>query len=81
MLGLQRGTVRLVPHDDTWPQEAACTIRQQILGATAVDIQHSTAIPLTKPILDLAIFSPRCRRWRGRGFFSAARWCRGNGCL
>ena len=61
MLGLQRGTVRLVPHDDTWPQEAACTIRQlrEILGATAVDIQHvgSTAIPLieAKPILDLAV--------------------------
>ena len=35
MLGLQRGTVRLVPHDDTWPQEAARTIRQlrEILGA------------------------------------------------
>lgn len=61
MLGLQRGTVRLVPHDDTWPQEAARTIRQlrEILGATAVDIQHvgSTAIPLieAKPILDLAV--------------------------
>ena len=61
MLGLQRGTVRLGPHDDTWPQEAARTIRQlrEILGATAVDIQHvgSTAIPLieAKPILDLAV--------------------------
>ena len=94
MLGLQRGTVRLVPHDDTWPQEATRTIRQlrEILGATAVDIQHvgSTAIPLieAKPILTWQsgcgrwrIFSPRCRRWRGRGFFSAARWRRGNGCL
>jgi GrpB-like predicted nucleotidyltransferase (UPF0157 family) len=61
MLGLQRGTVRLVPHQTGW---ARCFAEEQArlnaaLGDRARDIQHvgSTAVPGldAKPILDIAV--------------------------
>ena len=61
MIGLKRGTVELVPHQEEWCQNAENTIRllKQLLGSTALDIQHvgSTAIFLihAKPIIDIAV--------------------------
>ena len=61
MIGLKRGTVRLVVHQDEWINEAENTIKElkSLLGDTAIDIQHigSTAIPLihAKPIIDIVI--------------------------
>ena len=61
MLGLKRGTVKLVPHEEAWEREAEETIRRlrSLLGDAAADLQHvgSTAIPgiLAKPILDIAV--------------------------
>ena len=61
MIGLKRGTVRLVVHQDEWINEAENTIKElkSLLGDTAIDIQHigSTAIPLVpaKPIIDIVM--------------------------
>lgn len=61
MLGLQRGTVALMPHQESWAKEARDAIRllERILGSATVEIQHvgSTSIPgiHAKPILDLAV--------------------------
>lgn len=61
MLGLQRGTVMLCPHDPKWDTAAAQTICQlkAIFGTVAEDIQHigSTSISTisAKPILDIAV--------------------------
>ena len=61
MIGLKRGTVKLVPHQKEWVENAEHTVRvlKQLLGDTAVDIQHvgSTAIFSihAKPIIDLAV--------------------------
>lgn len=61
MLGLQRGTVRLYPHETAWEAEAECTIimLQKLLGDDAKEIQHvgSTAVPAicAKPIIDIAL--------------------------
>ena len=61
MLGLRRGTVRLVPHQPEWEAQAAETaaLLTRVLGDTAVEVCHvgSTAIPAisAKPILDLAV--------------------------
>lgn len=61
MLGLTRGTVMLVEHEENWIRQAKDTIDllKRILGETAVDIQHvgSTAVPglMAKPIIDIAI--------------------------
>lgn len=58
MLGLKRGTVRLMEHQDEWINEAENIIQELkgLLGDAAVDIQHigSTAIPSihAKPIID-----------------------------
>jgi GrpB-like predicted nucleotidyltransferase (UPF0157 family) len=60
MIGLERGTVRVVPSDDRWPaafaQERHC-LRARI-GHLVLDIQHvgSTAVPglAAKPIIDIA---------------------------
>lgn len=61
MLGLERGTVRLLPHQEEWhrlAQDAAAQLKA-ILGETALDIQHvgSTAIATVhaKPIIDIAV--------------------------
>lgn len=61
MIGLRRGTVRLVPHQPGWEAQAAVSaaLLARVLGDTAVEICHvgSTAIPTigAKPILDLAV--------------------------
>ena len=61
MVGLQRGTVKLYDHEETWEIEARSTIARlkTILGDTARDIQHvgSTAILSikAKPIIDIAV--------------------------
>lgn len=61
MLGLKRGTVKLVEHQDNWQIEAKQTIAElkRLLGNTAIDIQHigSTAISSihAKPIIDIVI--------------------------
>ena len=61
MIGLKRRTVKLVPHQKEWCENAENIIRllKQILGDTAIDIQHvgSTAILLihAKPIIDIAV--------------------------
>ena len=61
MIGLKKGTVKLVPHQKMWKENAEHTIQllKQILGDTALDIQHigSTSIDLihAKPIIDIAV--------------------------
>ncbi len=61
MIGLKRGTVELVPYRKEWSENAEHIIRllKQLLGDTAVDIQHvgSTAISLihAKPIIDISV--------------------------
>jgi GrpB-like predicted nucleotidyltransferase (UPF0157 family) len=61
MIGLERGTVRVVPPDDEWPeafaQERHCLCQR--IGYLVLDIQHvgSTAVPglAAKPIIDIAV--------------------------
>lgn len=61
MLGLKRGTVQLVEHQECWHELAAEAIARvkDILGDAAIDIQHvgSTAICgiCAKPIIDIAV--------------------------
>ena len=61
MIGLKRGIVELVEHQNDWSIEAKNTITElkSILGNICVDIQHigSTAIPIihAKPIIDIAV--------------------------
>ena len=61
MLGLKRGTVKLLPHQSSWEMTAQQTIEMlwTVLDGIAVDIQHigSTAIRHihAKPIIDLAV--------------------------
>ncbi len=73
MIGLERGTVRVVPPDDEWPvafaRERHCLCTR--IGHLVLDIQHvgSTAVPglAAKPIIDIAAAVasradlPRCR--------------------
>ena len=61
MIGLPRGTVKLVPYSSEWESlfaEEERLLRSSI-GAYVVDIQHvgSTAIPglEAKPIIDIAV--------------------------
>jgi GrpB-like predicted nucleotidyltransferase (UPF0157 family) len=61
MLGLRKGTVRVVPYSHEWKRlfESEKRALYEHLGCLAVDIQHvgSTAVPdlAAKPILDIAI--------------------------
>lgn len=61
MIGLKRGTVKLVPHQKEWDENAENIVRllKQLLGDTAFDIQHigSTSISSihAKPIIDIAV--------------------------
>lgn len=61
MIGLKKGTVKLVTHQDEWDNEAKRTIKELkgLLGNIAIDIQHigSTSIASihAKPIIDIAI--------------------------
>ena len=61
IIGLKRGTVELVEHQEGWEEAGRECIRQlsSILGEKAVAIEHvgSTAIPgiHAKPIIDIAV--------------------------
>jgi GrpB-like predicted nucleotidyltransferase (UPF0157 family) len=61
MIGLERGIVRIVPHDIEWARlyQHERARLAETLGPHVLDIQHvgSTAIPgiLAKPILDIAL--------------------------
>ena len=61
MIGLKKGTVKLVPHQKEWNENAESIIKllKQLLGDTALDIQHigSTSIFSihAKPIIDIAV--------------------------
>ena len=61
MIGLKRGTVKLIPHQMIWEKEAEKTtiLLKSILKDVAVDIQHvgSTAVRTisAKPIIDIAV--------------------------
>lgn len=61
MIGLERGTVRLEEHNDTWMTVAGemCRHIKDALGTLAVDVAHvgSTSVPglCAKPIIDLAV--------------------------
>ena len=61
MIGLERGKVKLLPHDPEWELEAARTVEElrTLLGSVAKDIRHvgSTSVPTipAKPIIDIAV--------------------------
>ena len=61
IIGLKRGTVKLIAHQDEWIKNAEKIIEKlkRILGNTVVDIQHigSTAISSihAKPIIDIDV--------------------------
>ena len=61
MLGLKRGEVTLLPHNEEWRTEAERLMRilEKVLGSTACDIRHvgSTAVRTiaAKPIIDIAV--------------------------
>ena len=61
MIGLKRGSVELISHQEEWNKNAENAILElkQLLGDAAVDIQHvgSTAIDsiYAKPIIDIVI--------------------------
>lgn len=61
MIGLERGTVKLYPHEQLWETQAQETISRlkEILGDTVKDIRHvgSTAIKSikAKPIIDIML--------------------------
>ena len=61
MIGLKKGTVRLVPHQAEWEEEAKRTmaVLKEVLGDAAVEMAHvgSTSVPsiMAKPIIDIAV--------------------------
>ncbi len=61
MVGLKRGTVKLVPHDPEWEElfRSERAKLQEIFREIVIDIQHvgSTVIPTipAKPIIDIAV--------------------------
>lgn len=61
MIGLERGTVRVVPPDNEWPAAFAQERHRlcERIGHLVLDIQHvgSTAVPglAAKPIIDIAV--------------------------
>ena len=61
MIGLKKETVKLLPNQKEWNENAEYTIKllKEILGDTALDIQHigSTSISSihAKPIIDIAV--------------------------
>jgi GrpB-like predicted nucleotidyltransferase (UPF0157 family) len=61
MLGLEKGFVRLLPHDEHWHQSYAeeKALLQNAIGEFILDIQHIGSTSLcgiaAKPILDIAI--------------------------
>jgi len=69
MIGLKRGTVKLVEHNPEWKQNFAKEEKEirRVLGQDCIDVQHvgSTAIPgiLAKPMRS---FMPISRRFSWR---------------
>lgn len=61
MIGLKKGTVKLVPHQKEWNENAenVVALLKRLLRDTALDIQHigSTSISSihAKPIIDIAV--------------------------
>lgn len=61
MIGLKKGTVKLVPHEKEWDANAESIIKllKHLLGDTVLDIQHigSTSVFSihAKPIIDIAV--------------------------
>lgn len=61
MIGFKKGTVKLLPYQKEWKENAENIIKllKQILGDTALDIQHigSTSVFSihAKPIIDIAV--------------------------
>jgi len=68
MIGLKRGTVKLVRHNPKWRQnfEREQKKIRKVFGWDALEIQHvgSTAIPgiLAKPIIDIALIVPSLQK-------------------
>jgi GrpB-like predicted nucleotidyltransferase (UPF0157 family) len=68
MIGLKRGTVRLVRHSSGWRRSFETEKRKirKIFGEDSIDVQHigSTAIPgiLSKPIIDIVLVVPSLKR-------------------
>lgn len=68
MIGLKRGTVKLVEHNTSWKLsfEREAKKLRKVFGQDCIDIQHvgSTAIPgiLAKPIIDIALIVPSLRK-------------------
>ncbi len=68
MIGLKRGTVKLVKYNPKWEQSFECEVKKikKIFSKDALDIQHvgSTAIPgiLAKPIIDIALIVPSLQK-------------------
>jgi len=69
MLGLQKGTVKLVPHNPAWKQafEQERLALRNAMGALACGIEHigSTAVPdlAAKPVLDVLLGAPSLQRF------------------
>ena len=68
MLGLRRGTVRLIKSDPHWARSfkrEAAKLRK-VFGSFALDIQHigSSSIPhvVAKPIIDIGVVVPSLKR-------------------
>ena len=61
MLGLKRGTVKLLPHDASWTKKFEKEKKRLLsrLGDSIIDVQHigSTAIPHipAKPMIDILV--------------------------
>ena len=61
MLGLKRGTVQLLPYQESWAEEGsrAAARLQELFGSEAADVRHvgSTSVKglAAKPIIDLAV--------------------------
>jgi GrpB-like predicted nucleotidyltransferase (UPF0157 family) len=68
MLGLKRGTVKLVKHNPKWQENFKSEAKKikKIFGKDALKIEHvgSTAIPgiLAKPIIDIALVVPSLKK-------------------
>jgi len=68
MIGLKRGTVKLVRHNPKWRQSFRHEQKKlsEVFSRDALEIQHvgSTAIPgiLAKPIIDIALIVPSLQK-------------------
>ncbi len=68
MIGLERGTVKLVKHNSKWERsfEREAKKIKKVFSEDALDVQHvgSTAIPgiLAKPVIDIALIVPSLQK-------------------